>query len=195
MSGHVALKTLVLDQNYMPVSIFPLQTIPAQDAITRVINETCHVVFEYDRIIKTQHMNMKWPSVIARNASDRIGNNVKLDREFLYYRDHAVCMYCSKKLTLGSTNQGGMTIDHVIPRVAGGGNTWDNVVSSCYDCNQEKADSMPTGRWKPMIAPKKPTYWELVKIRRKFPLTIYDESWMNFIGDWQAPVKIVGAAI
>ena len=36
-----------------------------------------------------------------------------------------------------------MTIDHVIPRSRGGGNTWSNLVTCCKKCNQKKRDRTP----------------------------------------------------
>lgn len=187
----VGLKTLVLNQNYQPISIFPLHHIPVEDAITRVFNGTCHVVLEYDREIRTQNQNVhiNWPSVIARNDGKIIGNYVKLSREFLYYRDHALCMYCEKPLSFSE-----MTIDHVTPRVAGGEHKWENVVSACQDCNQAKGHKLPRGMWKPLVKPEKPTYWQLIKVRKKFPISVYDENWMQFIGDWESDVNVLTRA-
>lgn len=34
------------------------------------------------------------------------------------------------------------TVDHVLPRSKGGSNNAWNVVSACWDCNQEKADDL-----------------------------------------------------
>lgn len=183
----VGLRTLVLNQNYMPISIFPLQTIPAEDAITRVMNGTCHVVTEYDRVIRTQNqeLQMRWPSVIARQDSKMVSNHVKLSREFIYYRDHAMCMYCSKPLSFKQ-----MTIDHVLPKFAGGRHTWENVASACTDCNTKKGHSLPKGQWKPIRQPVKPTYWQMVNIRKKFPLTVYDPEWLTFIGEWEGEIKL-----
>ena len=45
------LRTLVLNANYMPVSIFPIHTVPAECAITRIFNGSMHSVINYDRKI------------------------------------------------------------------------------------------------------------------------------------------------
>ncbi|MGA3527400.1 HNH endonuclease [Melissospora conviva] len=49
-------------------------------------------------------------------------------------RDGRRCGYC-----------GGVaaTVDHILPRSRGGGNTWTNTVASCAGCNQRKADRTP----------------------------------------------------
>ncbi len=144
----IGLRTLVLNSNYMPISLFPLHSIPVEDAVTRVFNGTCHVVFDYDRDIKTQYHEMKWPSVIARNGHLKINEAVKLRRDSLYYRDHGRCAYCETPLLIKD-----VTIDHVHPRSKGGHHDWDNIVSSCSDCNTKKGDLLPVGAWRPQFKP------------------------------------------
>ncbi len=181
----LGLRTLVLNSSYLPISLFPLHAIPVEDAITRVFNGTCHVVFEYDRPILSPNVDMNWPSVIARNDHMRVKNNVKLRRESLYYRDHGICVYCEKPLTIKE-----VTYDHVYPRALGGHHDWDNVVCACSNCNLKKGSSKPVGTWKPKVKPYKPDYFQLLANRKKFPIVISDESWMQFMGEWEAEVIV-----
>ncbi len=181
----LGIRTLVLNNNYMPISIFPLHTIPAEDAITRVFNGTCHVVFDYNRPIKTQHVSINWPSVVARNGHQKIKEVVRLRRESLFYRDHGICAYCERPLSIS-----GLTVDHVLAQSLGGTTVWNNVVAACSRCNAKKGDSKPIGIWKPKTRVYTPNYFDLVKIRRKFPLVIADSEWMTFLGDWDAPVTV-----
>jgi 5-methylcytosine-specific restriction endonuclease McrA len=184
------LRTLVLNANYMPVSVFPLESIPAEDAVTRILNGTCHAVFEYDRKILTPNLEMCWPSVIARNDLDKINNKaVKLKRETLFYRDHGLCAYCEKPLVLGE-----VTYDHIRPQSMGGPHTWENVVASCGACNSRKGSHLPVGQWKPKHRAYKPDYWQLVSLRKKFPITIPNEDWVQFLGDWDAEVRVAAYA-
>ena len=44
------------------------------------------------------------------------------------------CAYC------GSTEN--LTIDHVIPRCKGGGDTWENLVVACSSCNTKKGSML-----------------------------------------------------
>jgi 5-methylcytosine-specific restriction endonuclease McrA len=179
----IGLRTLVLNANYMPVSIFPLHTIPAEDAVTRIINGTCRPVFEYDRNIKTPTIKMNWPSVVARVDTDGIRETLKLTDQALYYRDHGVCMYCERELRLHE-----VTCDHVVPKSRGGKFSWDNIVTACADCNLKKGDAAPVGMWRPKVMPFKPSYYQLLNVRRKFPIEIDDRNWMQFLGDWEADV-------
>ena len=187
MSKGSGLRTLVLNNSYLPINLLPLESIPAEDALTRVFNETCHVVSEYDRRVLTanKETNINWPAVIARNASDTVENRLKMTEENLYYRDHGVCSYCEKELTLVN-----MTYDHVYPKSLGGTNTWENLVCSCGPCNSKKDDQLPVGEWKPKRKPIKPHYNQLLKIRRKFPIVVDSAEWIPFLGDWQGDIRV-----
>jgi len=184
----IGLRTLVLNNNYIPISMYPLHHIPAEDAMTRVYNETCYVVLEYDRPILTQQTGLKWPSVIARIATDYVSTAVKLRPESLYYRDHGKCQYCHEPVTVNA-----MTCDHVVPQSLGGPFTWENIVTACSRCNGAKGNHRPEGRWKLPYKPKKPTYHQLLKNRRQFPITVGDINWMQFLGDWDGQVNINAA--
>lgn len=184
----IGLRTLVLNSNYMPVSIFPLSTTPVEEAMARVYNEqgpTCRVVMEYPRRILTQRANLHWPSVISRIDKKIVRERVSLTCESLYYRDHGMCQYCEKPLTLGTT-----TMDHVIPDSKGGLFTWENIVCACNTCNSAKSDAMPVGQWAPKQKPFKPTYFELLSRRKKFPIRVDDQNWMSFLGNWNAEVIV-----
>ena len=183
----IGLRALVLNPNFLPISIFNMRkkpsTIPVEDAMTRIFAGTCEAVFHYDREILTQNENvdMKWPSVIVRKSSDIVMGSIKKNREFLYYRDHGRCQYCEELITLSA-----MTIDHVIPQCMGGGSEWTNIVTACGPCNSEKDAQL----WKPVRKPYEPNYWQVLKNRRKFPVTIGCNSWRDFIGDWDAEVHL-----
>lgn len=181
------LRTLVLNSNYLPINLLPLKTIPAEDALTRVFNETCHVVSEFDRRVKTanREMNINWPAVIARNSPETVKNSLKLTDENLYFRDHGMCQYCEKKFPLSN-----ITLDHVIPKSKGGISAWTNLVCACGPCNSKKDDQMPVGLWKPRKMPLQPTYHQLLQNRRKFPIVVDSADWIPFIGEWQAPIQV-----
>lgn len=49
-------------------------------------------------------------------------------------RDHHTCMYCGRRAD---------TVDHVLPRCRGGGDTWFNLVAACRECNGRKGDRTP----------------------------------------------------
>ncbi len=187
------LKTLVLRKDYQAFNLFPISCINARDAVTRVISGSCEVVSNYDIRIKTANkdMEMYWPSVI-RSLDPNIKhfrNIPQLDAEPLYYRDHAKCSYCDRNLTVAE-----LTMDHVIAESKGGSRTWDNIVAACNDCNSKKGNQPAKGQWTPRRMPYIPTVWELIKLRKTYPVIIPHESWIDWLGEWPGGIQIKEAA-
>lgn len=176
---------MVLNNQYMPLSLFPLYTVDAEDAITRYLNGNCTVVEWYDRKIKTPSIDVRWPSVISNHNGHSFKKEVRLKKESLFYRDHCKCAYCGVNLTVQS-----LTFDHMIPTSKGGKHSFDNVVASCKACNNEKSDSMHP-KWKPRHAPWSPTYHEMLKIRAQYPIVVDDESWVPFLPGFAAENVII----
>lgn len=82
----------------------------------------------------------KIPEVIKLSKYDKLPQHqIHFSRRTIYKRDGNTCMYCHKR---PGTEE--LTIDHIIPRSAGGLTTWDNCVLACVDCNSKKANIMPT---------------------------------------------------
>lgn len=180
MNGY---RTLVLNSAFMPVSLFPMKTIPAEDAITRVLTGGYTVILNHDAIIKTESRHdLYWPSIIMSNGG-RYSDKVGLKRESLYYRDHGICQYCEKPLSLNT-----LTMDHVVPKTYGGFISWENVVAACQDCNSRKGHKEAKGQWKPKQLPFEPTFGQMLEIRKKFPLIVYDERWPEFLPKWNSEI-------
>jgi hypothetical protein len=59
-------------------------------------------------------------------------------RKSVFKRDRYCCQYCGKYLKSGQ-----ITMDHVIPKSAGGQSTFSNCVTSCYGCNSKKGNKTP----------------------------------------------------
>jgi hypothetical protein len=59
--------------------------------------------------------------------------NVKENRIKVYERDSYKCRYCEKQLTRFTA-----TLDHVKPVAEGGDNSFDNLLTACWDCNSTK---------------------------------------------------------
>lgn len=184
------LRTLVLHPDYSPINLFPLYTVPAEDAIVRVLQGTATCALEHDRKVLTRSRDdLFWPSVIVNKRVYKKRNEVSLKHSTLYYRDHGLCMYCETPLTTSN-----ITCDHVMPKHHGGHHGWDNVVACCKPCNAAKADSLPRGKWVPKIKPYKPTVWQLIENRKKFPVVVDDRQWIDYIGPWQGEVIVRGQA-
>lgn len=62
-------------------------------------------------------------------------HKLKINRHRLFKRDNHECVYCGSKKHL--------TVDHILPKSKGGGNTWLNLVTCCSNCNRIKGDRTP----------------------------------------------------
>ena len=185
------LKTLVLRKDYTPFSLFPLSCINARDAVTRVVAGSCEVISSYDIKIQTPNHEMYWPSVI-RSLDPKVKKQSgipQLSSEALYYRDHAECAYCGKAFTIAE-----VTMDHMVPSSKCGITHWNNILAACNDCNSRKGNSPATGKWTPRRLPYVPTVWDILKIRKNYPITVQHESWVPWLGDWPGGVTIRAAA-
>lgn len=77
----------------------------------------------------------------ARSRSPPLTNRA------LFRRDRYLCLYCGQRFSVS-----GLTRDHVIPRVHGGRDTWENVASACAACNVRKGARTPEEAGMPLIA-------------------------------------------
>jgi 5-methylcytosine-specific restriction endonuclease McrA len=65
-------------------------------------------------------------------------------RQAIHARERGRCFYCLRRIT-----PAGRCIDHVVPRILLGSNSYRNLVSCCLQCNSQKCDR-PAGdflRW------------------------------------------------
>jgi 5-methylcytosine-specific restriction endonuclease McrA len=61
---------------------------------------------------------------------------VPLTRRNILNRDNHACQYCGHK---GDE----LTLDHIIPRSRGGGDSWENLITACMRCNVKKGSRTP----------------------------------------------------
>ncbi len=54
----------------------------------------------------------------------------------IYMRDGLACVYCGATVEDGAP----LTLDHLTPHVAGGGNEASNLVTACQRCNSSRGD-------------------------------------------------------
>tara|TARA_B100000315_G_scaffold257791_1_gene307808 strand:- start:13291 stop:13851 length:561 start_codon:yes stop_codon:yes gene_type:complete len=140
-------EVLVLNQNYQPLLVCT-----AKRAICLIYLEKVEVLENYRREVHSPTIVLPLPSVVKLNRYIAIrGNDVILSRKNIFKRDHHLCQYCGRK---GIP----MTIDHIIPREKGGKDTWQNLVTSCHQCNRKKGNKTLTDcDLKLLKKPKRPT--------------------------------------
>lgn len=165
--------TLVLSANYQPVSIVPFSALSWQDAMRALCLGTSKTLVAYeDWEVRSPRQCHPVPAVLVTNHMVRFRNSVAFGREAVHLRDGYACQYCGVK---GKK----LTFDHVIPRAMGGKTNWTNITSACVDCNNGRGTNVSI---KPMRPPFKPTYGQLVAVRRTLPITVPHASWIDFLG-------------
>jgi len=119
---------LVLNQSYEPLLICDVKR-----AIVLVIQEKASIVKAVDDVmLRTVSDSYPVPSIIRIQRYIRINQWMAiLNKNNIFKRDNYTCQYC------GARNVP-LTIDHVVPRVKGGGDTWNNLVTACHQCNNRK---------------------------------------------------------
>lgn len=129
-------QTLLLNATYEP-----LQVVSWRRAIRMLFQEKVEVVEEYDRRIRSISLSIPMPSVIRLLHYVKVGREhakVKFSRHNLFVRDHYRCQYCGQQFHAVR-----LTYDHVIPVARGGAKNWENIVTSCVNCNREKGNRTP----------------------------------------------------
>jgi len=170
--------TLILNANYLPLSVVPFSQLTWQDAVTDTWLDRADVVDEYENwIVRSPSIEMFVPTILRLKKFVKITREVKFSRYNLYLRDSFTCQFCGDDY---SSHPGDLTQDHVKPRKNGGKTTWTNLVTSCGDCNVKKSHH---DKMKPFYAPYRPDYWELVGKRKNFPITVSHKSWIQYL-DW-----------
>ncbi len=78
--------------------------------------------------------------------------DILLTRKNILRRDKHKCAYCGR----GDLP---LTVDHILPKARGGGDTWDNLVAACLPCNNRKGDRTPAeANIKLLVKPYHPSF-------------------------------------
>jgi 5-methylcytosine-specific restriction endonuclease McrA len=117
----------------------PMMTITWRKAICLVTLGKVEIIEEYDRNVRSTSIVIRLPSVVRLiNRFRRQRKHVRYSKTNVFARDRWTCQYCGQRK---SSDQ--LTQDHVIPRSRGGKTCWENVVTSCIECNTRKGNRTP----------------------------------------------------
>ncbi len=149
-------KVLVLNASYEPLNITSWRR-----AIVLLLKDKAEQVEHNGRCV---YGEIPLPTVIRlRHYVSVPYKEIPLTRRNVLYRDEHRCQYC------GCSGED-LTIDHVIPRSRGGGDSWENVVSACVRCNVKKGSRTPKEAGMPLLrTPRRPhssLYFEISKVVR-----------------------------
>jgi len=122
-------KVLVLNASYEPLNITTWRR-----AIVLLIKEKAEQVEHNGRCV---YAGFPLPTVIRLRHYVQIPyKEIPLTRRNILHRDSYSCQYCTYT---GDE----LTLDHVLPRSRGGGESWENMVTACVRCNVRKGSRTP----------------------------------------------------
>ncbi|HMN95560.1 MAG TPA: HNH endonuclease [Phycisphaerales bacterium] len=132
---------------------------------------------EHHDWVRTTRLVIAVPKIIRVLGYDRFPReHVKLNRRNIYARDGSRCQYCGQRFPTKE-----LTLDHVVPRVQGGENSWTNLVCACVRCNARKGGRTPEqARMKLVRRPVRPRRNPAIAIRLGSPKY---QSWRAFLDE------------
>ena len=115
-----------------------LSRIPWQEAIRLILRGAVYIIDVHDPAVhvRSPSLVLELPISVALREYAHIPYKPdhRVTREGVLRRDRHICVYCGARAD---------TIDHVLPRSRGGGDTWCNLVAACQPCNGLKGDRTP----------------------------------------------------
>ena len=155
----------------------PHKIISWERAVVLLVLDKVDVLEEYDEEIRAPSRSLRTPSVVRLKNGPATKHVVRFSRINVYTRDGFRCQYCGERKEMRDLNY-----DHVVPRVRGGKTVWENIVTSCYACNDRKGSRTPeeagmTLRKKPFKPSSLPVTPVLPMRRGEMP-----EAWLPYFG-------------
>jgi 5-methylcytosine-specific restriction endonuclease McrA len=141
----------------------PHRVISWQRAVVLLYLGKVEVLEEYDDWLVAPSLTLRTPAVVRlTKGSVSTKNKVRFSRMNIFTRDGFRCQYCGDRKGVDELNY-----DHVVPRVRGGKTVWENIVTSCYACNDRKGSRTPDqAGMKLLRKPFKPTSLPLAPVIR-----------------------------
>jgi len=158
---------LVLNSNYAP-----LHVCTTRRAICLYYLDKAEILESYEEAAHSPSTTLSLPSVVKLNKIVHYNSmSVILNRRNIVQRDHHTCQYCGVRSVP-------MTIDHIISRNKGGGESWENLVAACVSCNTRKGNhSLREAQMVLLKKPRKPT---MILHLQKF-VKQFQSSWRPYL--------------
>ena len=137
----------------------PMRVIPVRRAVGLLMRGVAEGVEGVAARLRTPSTVFVVPSVLRLRYYVHVPQRGAVwSRRGLLGRDGHTCVYCGAGV--GERRHGRVltradfTVDHLIPRSRGGGNSWGNTACACRWCNGRKGNRMPHEagmrlRWEP----------------------------------------------
>lgn len=163
------IRVLALNTAGLPISWLSLEDACEQYAKGHVVYDLGDVAsvfrggYQRDGVRSEIEIN----SIIAVNSHRNAFHNNALvpqrSSDMLYRRDHNICAYCGDYFPDRL-----LTRDHIHPQSRGGDNSWTNLVSCCFSCNNRKGDRTPEEAHMHLLyVPYKPCLYERFILKQR----------------------------
>ena len=159
---------LVLNQNFEPLSVCGVKR-----AVILMYMGKAEIIESVDGyVLRSETQIIPVPSIVRLDYYVKVpGKRIMLTRKNILKRDGGRCQYCGSK-------DGMMTVDHIVPKIYGGKDTWENLVCSCADCNNKKGHQLPEQAGLRLIRkPRKPNNITFIQ---QF-IGIKDHRWKRYL--------------
>lgn len=160
----------------------PHRVVSWQKAVVLLFLGKIEILEEYDVPIRTPRFDLLTPAVARLVRSGGYGylrRPVSFSRANVLLRDGLRCQYCGAERPAADLNQ-----DHVVPRARGGLATWENIVASCYRCNQKKGNRTPEeAGMKLLRKPFRPRWLAQAPALREGASV--PGEWARYLGGWR----------
>ena len=150
------------------------------------------------RRFRSESRSVPWPTVIRLVRYVHVPRRFRrqVTNTFLFARDDYACQYCGRHRSDLKGRQF-LTRDHIVPVSRGGGNSWDNVVTSCSPCNNRKGNRLPSEAGLRLLTePTEPNYVHLVWVVRrvtdaqaKYIRMFYGEDALEAVSGGREPLR------
>ena len=160
-------KVLVLNASFEPLNITSWRR-----AVILLLKGKAEQVEHNGKYI---YADLPLPTVIRLIHYVRVPyKEIPLTRRNILHRDSHSCQYC------GYAGDD-LTLDHVLPRSRGGGDTWENIATACVRCNIKKGNRTPKEANMPLYhQPRKP-YSSLHFEVAKHLKSGVDQEWRKYV--------------
>lgn len=180
---------LVLNADYQPLSVLPLSLWSWQETIKSLFTGKVQVVDIYPDIeVRAVNIDVPLPSVIALTEYvPQPHQTPAFTRRNVYLRDGYQCQYCGNIFKTMD-----LSLDHVVPRCAGGKLTWENTVTCCRKCNGRKGSTLPSDLsqvkgMRLIREPKVPSKFQLAAEAEKMVPRSVHSTWRPYLGIGRKP--------
>jgi len=163
-------EVLVLNCNHEPLNICHYRR-----ALGLIFTGRAVVLETNGELVRSERLALHMPSVVRLAYQvKRPIPELRLSRRSILARDAYTCQYCGQQRRV-------LTIDHVIPRDAGGEHTWENLVCCCTQCNNVKGNRNPEqAGLKLRRQPRRPRYVPFISYSA-FHSAIQNEQWRTYL--------------